>query len=343
MKFIDEALIEVRAGHGGKGCRHFRREAHVPFGGPDGGNGGRGGSVILRANENKQTLLDFKFTPLWKAEDGKPGQGARKDGKAGADVYIEVPVGTQVFDQTGLTMLADLSEHLQEFVAAEGGRGGLGNTAFKSPTNRAPEKSQPGEEGGQGTFLLSLKLVADVGLIGMPNAGKSTLISRISAARPKIADYPFTTLIPNLGVVGGEGARSFVVADIPGLIPGAHEGKGLGIRFLKHIERTKVLVHLVDVTPAAEGDAAGIVTAYDAIRLELKHFSDILQSKPELIAITKIDAVSDSVIEACEKAFNERALECISISSVSGRGLDRLLRKIRAMLERSCDETSDLL
>ena len=234
MKFIDEATIEVQAGHGGSGCKHFRREKYVPYGGPDGGNGGNGGSVILVADENTQTLLDFRFKPKWKAENGCPGEGARRDGRAGENLLIKVPVGTQVLDVETDEVLADLFEKDQQYIIARGGRGGLGNTMFKSSTNRTPEYFQPGEEGEAGIYKLSLKLVADIGLIGLPNAGKSTLISRISAAKPKIADYPFTTLIPNLGVVKyGEG--SFVVADIPGLIPGAHAGKGLGIRFLKHV------------------------------------------------------------------------------------------------------------
>lgn len=253
MKFIDEATIFVEAGHGGSGIKSFYREKFVPLGGPDGGNGGRGGSVVLVATSNLTTLLDFHFQPRWKATDGLKGQGSRKDGRAGDDLIIQVPVGTQVYKSAGFDekkepilgeLVCDFDQDGATLTLAQGGRGGKGNSFFKSPTNRAPEHFQPGEEGGIGEYVLSLKLVADVGLVGLPNAGKSTLISRISAARPKIADYPFTTLTPNLGVVQAKGGKSFVVADIPGLIPGAHQGKGLGIKFLKHVERTKVIAHL---------------------------------------------------------------------------------------------------
>ena len=289
--------------------------------------------MILRADENRHTLLDFMYQPKWQAENGKPGEGARKDGRCGEDLYIQVPVGTQVLDPETRAALADLSVHGEEFVLARGGRGGLGNTAYKSATNRAPEQSQPGEAGEAGSFLLSLKLVADVGLIGLPNAGKSTLISRISAARPKIADYPFTTLTPNLGVVG-RGERSFVVADIPGLIPGAHQGKGLGIRFLKHVERTKLLVHLIDVTAAAAGHPADLVATHRSIRHELELFSPDLARKEEIVILTKCDAVTESVIEEARAALVEQGVDTAAISSASGRGIDELLNEIHRRLAK---------
>jgi GTP-binding protein len=331
LKFIDEATIEVQAGHGGSGCKHFRREKYVPYGGPDGGNGGLGGSVILVADENIQTLLDFKYKPKWKAENGDPGQGARKDGRAGSDLIIKVPVGTQVLTPETEELLADLSEAGQRYVIARGGRGGLGNAAFKSATNRTPEYFQPGELGEGGTFLLSLKLVADVGLIGLPNAGKSTLISRISAAKPKIADYPFTTLIPNLGVVKLE-ERTFVVADIPGLIPDAHRGKGLGIRFLKHVERTKALVHLIDITPAVNGDFSLLIDAYNSIRFELAAFSEDLASRHELVVLTKCDAVTSEIVEGAILEFKKLNIPASAISSISGQGLDPLCRTIADLI-----------
>jgi GTP-binding protein len=283
MKFIDEATILVEAGHGGSGIKSFYREKFVPLGGPDGGNGGRGGSVILVATANLTTLLDFHFQPRWKATDGLKGQGSRKDGKAGEDLIIKVPVGTQVYKSAGFDenkepilgdLVCDFDKDGATMTLAQGGRGGKGNSFFKSPTNRAPEHFQPGEEGESGEYVLSLKLVADVGLVGLPNAGKSTLISRISAARPKIADYPFTTLTPNLGVVQAKGGRSFVVADIPGLIPGAHQGKGLGIKFLKHVERTKVIAHLIDPSQLKDdGSPFPPLEAWEAITNELRLFS----------------------------------------------------------------------
>ena len=334
MKFIDEATIEVQAGHGGSGCKHFRREKYVPYGGPDGGNGGNGGSVILVADENTQTLLDFRFKPKWKAENGCPGEGARRDGRAGENLLIKVPVGTQVLDVETDEVLADLFEKDQQYIIARGGRGGLGNTMFKSSTNRTPEYFQPGEEGEAGIYKLSLKLVADIGLIGLPNAGKSTLISRISAAKPKIADYPFTTLIPNLGVVKyGEG--SFVVADIPGLIPGAHAGKGLGIRFLKHVERTKALVHLIDATPALSDEFEKILEAYNSIREELSLFSEELAQKKELVLITKCDLITPELEKKIKAEFKKLKISPLFISSASGTGLDKLFAEIAKLINLS--------
>ena len=329
MKFLDEARIDVKAGNGGAGLSHFRREKFVPMGGPDGGDGGHGGSVFMVADPNRHTLLDLHLHPRWQAKDGKAGGTSNCNGKCGEDLSIHVPVGTQVFDESG-KLIADLDIPEQIFRIAKGGRGGKGNAHFKSATNRAPEHAQPGEEGQSGTFSLVLKLVADVGLMGLPNAGKSTLISRISDARPKIADYPFTTLTPNLGVVRYKGERSFVVADIPGLIPGAHEGKGLGIKFLKHIEMTRVLVHIIDINQALDdmqqGDA---LKSYELINSELKSFSDSLLRKPQFVVFSKLDSVSDeSEIKKLLKAFRKAKIEALTVSSVSGAGIDDLLKRV---------------
>ncbi len=335
MKFIDEAVIEVRAGHGGPGARHFRREKFVPLGGPDGGNGGRGGSVILVADPNVHTLLDFKFQAVWEAQSGESGAGSRKDGRAGPDVRIKLPVGTQVFSYDAesneqLDLVVDLDAAGREFTLAKGGRGGKGNAFFKTSTNQAPEHSQPGEKGEAGTYQLSLKLVADVGLVGFPNAGKSTLISRISAARPKIADYPFTTLVPNLGVVQAKGGRSFVVADIPGLIPGASEGKGLGIRFLKHVERTKIIAHLLDLTQLTEeGEEANLEELFDCINGELRNFSEEVASREQIVVLTKADAVSSPErVEHYRERFAARGFQVVVISSVAGTGIDELVESL---------------
>lgn len=330
MKFIDEAEIQVQAGHGGAGCKHFRREKFVPFGGPDGGNGGNGGSVITVADRNRHTLLDFKFRPLWQAEDGKAGDTSRKDGRAGEDLIIKVPIGTQIVDPTTEEVLADLDAEGRQFVLARGGRGGKGNTFFKSATNRAPEHAQPGEAGAEGVYKLSLKLVADVGLVGFPNAGKSTFIASVSAARPKIADYPFTTLTPNLGVVKIAGGKPIVIADIPGLIPGASEGKGLGIQFLKHVERTRVLLHLID--PLQLADDGTLVTpqeSFRAIRAELEAFNLDLANRAAVVALTKADTKPDEAIIAdAREWFEQQGIECFVISSVSHSGLDPLLHRL---------------
>jgi GTP-binding protein len=337
MKFIDEAAIEVKAGKGGAGSRSFRREKFIPLGGPDGGNGGRGGSIILRADQNVHTLLDFKFQAVWEARSGDAGSGSRKDGKAGEDVIIKLPVGTQVFAYNPETkqagdLVVDLDAPEREFVLAKGGRGGKGNSFFKTATNQAPEYAQPGEEGEAGSYMLSLKLVADVGLVGFPNAGKSTLISRISAARPKIADYPFTTLVPNLGVVQAKGARSFVVADIPGLIPGASEGKGLGIRFLKHVERTKIIAHLLDLTQLTEdGEEADLEKLFDTINHELRNFSEELANRRQLVVLTKADAVSSQErVQHYLQAFKQRGYDALVISSVTGQGIEELVERLAA-------------
>src|SRR5438477_3193212 len=293
--FVDEVDIHVEAGGGGRGCLAFRREKFVPRGGPSGGDGGHGGSVYVVASPHINTLINFRFHPEFSAARGAHGMGANRTGHAGEDLELAVPIGTLVYEKTGdpdrpMTLLADLAEEGQRVLVAKGGRGGLGNARFATSTNRAPRKVQPGETGEIKDLRLELKLLADVGLVGFPNAGKSTLISRISAARPKIAAYPFTTLTPNLGVVGLSNDRSFVVADVPGLIEGAHRGLGLGHQFLRHLERTKVLVHLVDISGASGRDP---VDDLDTVRRELELFRPELAAKPQIVAANKIDALDD--------------------------------------------------
>src|SRR5262245_32321808 len=286
--FVDEATITVFGGDGGNGCLSFRREKFVPRGGPDGGDGGHGGSVILVADPHVTTLLAFRYKTIFRAERGRHGEGANKSGRSGKNVEVRVPVGTVVSEDGG-SVLVDLSRPGQTFEAAHGGRGGRGNARFKTATNRAPRRHEPGQPGEIRTLRLELKLLADVGLIGLPNAGKSTLISRISAARPKIADYPFTTLSPNLGVVDRGGDRSFVVADIPGLIEGAHRGAGLGHRFLRHVERCRLLLHLVDPASPERSALADIRTVNEELRL----YRASLARKPQILVLTKADAVQD--------------------------------------------------
>ena len=326
--FVDEVDIHVKAGHGGSGALSFRREKFVPKGGPDGGNGGRGGSVYLVADPHRNTLVHFRFTPEYAAQRGGGGAGALKTGREGKDLDIPVPVGTLVFVHDpavpdSAEVFADLTETGQRVLVAKGGRGGLGNAHFATSTNRSPRKHQPGEDGEERYLRLQLKLLADVGLVGFPNAGKSTLIARISAARPKIADYPFTTLTPNLGVVTLSDERSFVVADVPGLIEGAHEGHGLGHQFLRHIERTKVLIHLVDVSGASGRDP---VEDFEIIRRELGLYNRTLLDKPELVAANKLDAVDDpGRITALGERARERGLPFFTISAVTGQGVTPLL------------------
>jgi GTP-binding protein len=325
--FVDEVDIHVSAGDGGNGCLSFRREKFVPRGGPDGGDGGAGGSVFIVATDTKNTLIDFRFHPEFDAKRGAHGQGANKTGSTANDLEIAVPVGTLVFEKDAesgdLTPLADLTEEGQRVLVAKGGRGGRGNARFVSSTNRAPRRTERGGEGEERFLRLQLKLIADAGLIGFPNAGKSTLISRISAARPKIADYPFTTLSPNLGVVTLTGDRSFVAADVPGLIEGAHEGHGLGDKFLRHIERTKVLVHLVDVSGASGRDP---VHDFDTILNELRLFDAKVAEKPQIVAATKMDAIDDpSRVAALERLVRDRGLPFYRISAVAGTGIDELL------------------
>jgi GTP-binding protein len=326
--FVDEADIHVQAGHGGSGALSFRREKFVPRGGPDGGNGGKGGSVVLVADPHRNTLVHFRFTPEFAADRGGQGQGALKTGRDGKELEIHVPVGTLVFVHDPMVPdsaepFADLTTVGQRVLVAQGGRGGLGNAHFATSTNRAPRKHQPGEPGEERFLRLQLKLLADVGLVGFPNAGKSTMIARISAARPKIADYPFTTLTPNLGVVTMSGERSFVVADVPGLIEGAHSGHGLGHQFLRHVERTKVLVHLVDVSGASGRDP---VEDFDTLQRELGLYNASLLEKPMLVAANKIDALDDpNRLERIEARARELGLPFFAVSAVTGRGVPALL------------------
>jgi GTPase len=326
MKFIDEVDIEVASGKGGNGCVNFRREKHVPFGGPDGGNGGSGGNVYIEGDENLNTLLHFRGKKLFKAEDGEKGMGSQMDGKTGEDIILKVPVGTLVYNKDTELLIDDITEHGHRRLLAEGGRGGLGNTYFKTSTNQAPTYAQEGEKGIHLNLKLELKLIADIALVGLPNAGKSTLISCISAAKPKIADYPFTTLTPNLGVVNVDDENSIVVADTPGLIEDAAEGKGLGHRFLKHIERTSALVHLIDCSMLLTPEEA--MADYATIRHELlKYDHDQFYHKPEIICLTKIDAMTEEEIERF-RSFMEEQLQkkVLPISSISGRNLDLLKR-----------------
>ena len=327
--FVDEVDIHVLAGAGGSGCLSFRREKFVPRGGPDGGDGGGGGSVYVVATATKNTLVDFRFHPEFKARRGQHGQGSNRTGQTADDLEIPVPVGTLVFETEpdgGVRLLADLAQEGQRILVAKGGRGGRGNARFVSSTNRAPRRIEPGEDGEDKLLRLELKLLADAGLLGFPNAGKSTLISRISAARPKIANYPFTTLTPNLGVVTLSDDRSFVVADVPGLIRGAHEGHGLGDQFLRHIERTKVLVHLVDVSGASGRDP---VEDFDTIQDELRLFSADVAAKPQIVAANKIDALSDpDEADRLERRVRESGLPFHRISGVTGEGVDGLLEAV---------------
>jgi len=327
--FVDEVDIHVEAGHGGRGCLAFRREKRVPRGGPSGGDGGHGGSIYVVASPHVNTLINYRFHPEFAAGRGGHGEGSNRTGQNGGDLELAVPIGTLVYEKNGdddsapLTLLADLAHEGQRVLVAKGGRGGMGNARFATSTNRAPRKVQPGEDGEIKNLRLELKLLADVGLVGFPNAGKSTLISRISAARPKIADYPFTTLTPNLGVVRLSDDRSFVVADVPGLIEGAHRGLGLGHQFLRHLERTKVLVHLVDVSGASGRDP---VQDLDTLRNELELFHAELAAKPQIVAANKIDAVDDpSRVAALEKRAKTLKLPFFRVSAASGAGVPELV------------------
>ncbi len=326
MKFIDEVNIQVSSGKGGDGSVSFRREKFVPYGGPDGGNGANGGNLIFEGDENINTLVHFRGRKFYKAEDGEAGRGSQMDGATGQDMVIKVPVGTLIFNSDDGTLIDDITAHGQQKFIAEGGRGGLGNTYFKTPTNQAPRKAQAGQPAIEFNIRLELKLIADIALVGLPNAGKSTLISSISNSRPKIADYPFTTLTPNLGVVEVDKENSIVVADIPGLIEDASEGKGLGHQFLKHIERTSALVHLIDCSMLIDPEEA--MGDYAVIRNELlKYDHDQFYNKPEIICLTKIDAMSEEEINEYQK-FMEENLDkrVLPISSVSGRNMDLLKR-----------------
>ncbi len=322
MQFLDEVRILVKAGDGGNGCLAFRREKFVPRGGPSGGDGGRGGDVWLVSGSQQNTLLQYRFNPEHRAERGKHGEGSNCSGADGKSIELQVPVGTTVFDEDTGERLFDFTEAGQRFLVARGGKGGRGNQHFATPTHQAPTEHEPGRPGEEKRLRLELKLLADVGLVGFPNAGKSTLISRISAARPKIADYPFTTLEPNLGVVQLPDWKSFVVADIPGLIEGAHEGHGLGIQFLRHIERTRLLVHLVDVSEMSGREPA---EDFEIVMRELASFSDDLAAKPMLVVATKMDAAQDPErVESLRRVAEERGLPFFEISSATGQGVDAL-------------------
>ncbi|CCQ89435.1 GTPase involved in DNA replication and ribosome assembly [Nitrospina gracilis 3/211] len=329
--FVDQVKITVRAGKGGDGCCSFRREKYIPKGGPDGGDGGRGGDVVLQAVSNLTTLLDLRYQQLYRAENGRPGSGNLKTGKSGETCVIRVPQGTIVKDYDTGNVLADLTEEFQEYLAAKGGRGGFGNDHYKSSTNRAPRRADSGKPGDSRVLLVELKLLADVGIIGFPNAGKSTLISKISNARPKVADYPFTTLTPNLGLVRVDEYQSFVAADIPGLIEGAHEGKGLGTRFLKHTERTRVILHMLDFSALSDRDP---IEDYEIIQKELKAFSEELYEKPQILVASKIDhpEAEDKFERYRErlKVINPRLL---AVSSVTGKGISDLIHQTYQLLQ----------
>ncbi len=328
MKFLDLAKVYIRSGGGGAGCVSFRREKFIEFGGPDGGDGGHGGSVWAEAVEGLNTLIDYRYQQHFFAKSGQPGMGNQKTGKSGEDIVLKVPLGTEILDEDEETVLADLTQPGQRVCLATGGNGGWGNLRFKSSTNRAPARANPGQEGVERTIWLRLKLIADAGLVGLPNAGKSTFLAAVSNARPKIADYPFTTLVPNLGVVGIDG-HEFVMADIPGLIEGASEGRGLGMQFLAHVERCKVLLHLVD------GTSATITKDYRTIVTELEAYSDVLGDKPRILALNKVDAM-----DARQISDRRRALEKASggdvhvISGVSGKGIPEVLRALYARIAR---------
>ncbi|MFA5073691.1 MAG: GTPase ObgE [Nitrospirota bacterium] len=320
--FIDRVKIFVQAGHGGKGCVSFRREAYVPRGGPNGGDGGKGGDVRILADRQLGTLIDLKYQQQYRARDGEHGRGKDQIGADADDVIIRVPVGTIIKDAETGTLIVDLDQDAMEYVLAKGGRGGKGNAFFKSATHQAPRFAQPGEPGEEQWFYLELKLLADIGLVGLPNAGKSTLISRISSAKPKIADYPFTTLSPVLGVVKPENRKSFVVADIPGLIENAHKGAGLGFEFLRHVERTSILLHLVDVSGMVPGDP---VENLLKINTEIELYSPALKKKYMAVAGTKIDAGDTSLVDRLAGFCREHALPFFAISAVTGEGLKPLV------------------
>ncbi|HUE21575.1 MAG TPA: GTPase ObgE [Bryobacteraceae bacterium] len=320
--FIDEARILVKAGDGGNGCLAFRREKYVPRGGPSGGDGGRGGDIFLVSTEHQNTLIQFRFNPEHKAQRGRHGEGSDCTGAEGYSIDLKVPVGTVVYDDATGEQLHDFTTSGERFLVARGGRGGKGNARFATSTHQAPTEHEPGKPGQERRLRLELKLLADVGLVGFPNAGKSTLISRISAAHPKIADYPFTTLEPQLGVVSFDDYRSFVVADIPGLIEGAHLGHGLGTQFLRHIERTRLLAHLVDVSESSGREPAH---DFETVMAELASFSEDLAAKPMIVVATKMDAAQDPArVESLRQIAAQRGLEFFEISSVTGQGLNEL-------------------
>jgi GTP-binding protein len=333
--FIDEVRIRVKAGDGGNGCLAFRREKFVPRGGPSGGDGGRGGDVVFVASEHHNTLLHFRFNPEHEAERGRHGEGSQRTGREGESKDVPVPVGTIVYDEATGEVLHDFTQPGERFVVAKGGKGGRGNQHFATPTHQAPTEHEPGRPGEEKKLRLELKLLADVGLVGFPNAGKSTLISRISAARPKIADYPFTTLEPNLGVVSA-GDETFVVADIPGLIEGAHLGHGLGVQFLKHVERTRLLVHLVDVSETTGRDP---VEDFRIVMEELEGFSPDLIRKPMVVVASKVDVAQDKArIDSLKALAAEKGLPFYEISSVTGQGIEDLKYNMAQYLSKTVEE-----
>jgi GTPase len=339
--FVDDVKIHVKAGRGGNGACSFRREKYVPRGGPDGGDGGNGGHVVMVASRRLTTLLDLRYQQQYEAKDGEPGGGSRCHGKTAEDVVISVPLGTIVKDEHTGELLADLTVEGQSHIVARGGRGGRGNSHFATPTVQVPTRADPGGSGEERWLHLELKLLADVGLVGFPNAGKSTLIAAISAARPKIADYPFTTLVPNLGVVSWGEESSFVVADIPGLIEGAHEGKGLGTQFLRHIERTSFLLHLVDISEWAPDDP---VTSFETLRNELASYASALKARPFAVVGTKLDVKGNgNRLEELKAFCKKKRIKFFSISSVTREGLDQLIQHVGervATLRAACETVS---
>lgn len=329
MRFIDEVSIYVKAGDGGRGCLSFRREKYVPKGGPDGGDGGKGGDVILKGQRNLFSLLDFKYKRIFKAQNGKPGSGNNKKGRDGKDLVIKVPLGTLVFEETedGLIPLGEILKEEDEITVAKGGKGGRGNARFATPHNQAPTRFEYGEKGEEKRLRLVLKLIADCGLVGLPNVGKSTIVSQISRARPKIADYPFTTLSPNLGVLADDD-ESIVVADIPGIIKGASKGKGLGLRFLKHIERTKCLIFVID---ASSEDP---LNDYETLREELCAFNPDLLKKKRIVVLNKIDLIDKERLKRLVNLFSKKGERVCAISALMGQGIEKLVEELRKLNEQ---------
>ncbi|MFC2967252.1 GTPase ObgE [Acidimangrovimonas pyrenivorans] len=334
MKFLDLAKVYIRSGGGGSGCVSFRREKYVEFGGPDGGDGGTGGSVWAEAVEGLNTLIDFRYQQHFFAKSGQPGMGKQRTGKSGDDIVLRVPVGTEILEEDEVTLIADLTEPGQRVLLAKGGNGGWGNLHFKTATNQAPRRANPGQEGIERTIWLRLKLIADAGLVGLPNAGKSTFLAATSNARPKIADYPFTTLVPNLGVVGVDG-KEFVMADIPGLIAGASEGRGLGDLFLGHVERCSVLLHLVD------GTSETMMEDYRTILAELAAYSPALAEKPRITALNKIDALDPETLAERRAALEAEAGRVIPMSGASGQGVQDVLRALWARIAEGREVDGD--
>jgi GTP-binding protein len=337
VKFVDEVIISVKAGDGGRGCVSFRREKHVPRGGPDGGDGGKGGDVVMVADQHLHTLLDLQYQKSYRAGRGRHGRGKEQHGADGQDRVISVPCGTVIYDAGTHEFLADLLKHGQRIVVAGGGRGGRGNARFRSSVRQAPRLAQPGEKGDDRTLRIELKLIAEVGIIGLPNAGKSTLISRVSSARPRIAEYPFTTLSPNLGVVRYKDIMDFVVADLPGLIQGASEGKGLGLQFLRHAERTRLLVHLIDASrPDPTED-------FELIHHELEEYSSMLASKPQMVVLNKVDLFKDTTqLRPLVSVLKKSGYEAVMISAVTGYGLPEFLDAIARWLLQDQEREKEL-